>query len=133
MSLKDAFSGLKEELGKDLQSKTEKVSINIGDDESNSISDEKELPKTEATNAQRVKQQSTLGNEASLNTDISTPRKRKVGKRSDPNFTQAPAFIRKTTHQQVKINLITDADFNDYSELVEALLVQWLEQKNKAN
>ncbi len=100
MSLKDAFSGLKDQVGKDLeQSKTQQESS-------------KSQTKSETTEP------------------VASPEKkrtRKLGKRSDPDFTQAPAFIRKTTHQQVKIKLITDPDFKDYSELVEALLVKWLE------
>ncbi|MEL6786467.1 MAG: hypothetical protein AAFO76_03455 [Cyanobacteria bacterium J06607_15] len=114
MSLKDAFSGLKEELGKDFQSEDS--------------SSEQEV-KPNAAKASKSKTKTKKSAYTNI-TEVSPPQKaqRKVGKRSDPEFTQAPAFIRKTTHQQVKVKLIMDSEFNDYSELVEALLVQWLEQ-----
>ena len=137
MSLKDAFSGLKEELGKDLQSEDKKDS---SEDESNltfAVNKSSKIDVVEnSTSKKGVEQEEEVASAkemASLQVRSSRQRKRKVGKRSNPEFTQAPAFIRKTTHQQVKINLITDPDFNDYSELVEALLVQWLEKKKKAN
>ena len=138
MSLKDAFSGLKEELGKDLQSE-EKQHNN--EDESNltssvNKSSETEIIDNSGSNEEREqKEESASAKEITNSTpaNSSRQRKRKIGKRSDPDFTQAPAFIRRITHQQVKINLITDPDFNDYSELVEALLVQWLEKKKEAN
>lgn len=114
MSLKDAFSGLKEELGKDFQS------------DNNS-------PKSEVKTSTAKNNKSKTKTKKSAHTNIkeaSLPQKtqRKLGKRSNPEFTQAPAFVRKTTHQQVKVKLIMDSEFDDYSELVEALLVQWLEQ-----
>ena len=116
MSLKDAFSGLKEELGKDFQS------------ENNSLQ-----PEIQPNSAKHSKSTTKARKSSKLNTkESSLPQtqkaQRKVGKRSDPEFTQAPAFIRKTTHRAVKVKLIMDTEFNDYSELVEALLVQWLEQ-----
>lgn len=114
MSLKDAFSGLKEELGKDFQSENDSPKQEI---ELNSVKDSSSTSKTRKSSNLNI-------------TESSPPQKakRKVGKRSNPEFTQAPAFIRKTTHQQVKVKLIMNSEFNDYSELVEALLVQWLEQ-----
>lgn len=121
MSLKDAFSGLKEELGKDLHSENEKNKSEIN---TNNSKDDSHLTPTV------IKSSKT---EVQENPDPQKKVKRKVGKRSNPDFTQAPAFIRKSTHQQVKIHLITDPDFNDYSELVEALLVQWLEGKKSAD
>lgn len=105
MSLKDAFSGLKNEVGKELETnKKEKKDS------------KKAKPKTETTEP---------------DSSVEKKRTRKLGKRSDPDFTQAPAFIRKTTYQQVKIKLITDPNFKDYSELVEALLAKWLEDESK--
>lgn len=114
MSLKDAFSGLKEELGKDFQA-------------GNDSSKPKVKPSTTSSGKSTTKNKKS----SNLNTkEVSSPAKtkRKVGKRSNPEFTQAPAFIRKTTHSAVKVKLIMDKEFDDYSELVEALLVQWLEQ-----
>ncbi|MEL7078649.1 MAG: hypothetical protein AAFY50_06330 [Cyanobacteria bacterium J06648_1] len=114
MSLKDAFSGLKEELGQDLKS------------ENNTLGS-----KTKASVAKNSKPPNKTSKLSKPSVEEASPpqkAKRKLGKRSNPEFTQAPAFIRKATHRAVKVKLIMNTEFNDYSELVEALLVQWLEQ-----
>ncbi len=49
-----------------------------------------------------------------------------VGKRSDPDYRQAPAFVRKDTYKTVRIALLNDERGLDYSELVEELLTAWL-------
>ncbi len=51
------------------------------------------------------------------------------GKRSHPDYTQAPAFVRKDTYKAVKIALLNDERGLDYSDLVEELLTAWLENK----
>lgn len=51
------------------------------------------------------------------------------GKRSHPDYTQAPAFVRKDTYKAVKIALINDERGLDYSDLVEGLLTTWLTSK----
>lgn len=51
------------------------------------------------------------------------------GKRSHPDYTQAPAFIRKDTYKAVKIALLNDERGLDYSDLVEELLTAWLAKK----
>lgn len=48
------------------------------------------------------------------------------GKRSHPDYTQAPAFVRKDTYKAVKIALLNDERGLDYSDLVEELLTAWL-------
>lgn len=48
------------------------------------------------------------------------------GKRSHPDYTQAPAFIRKDTYKAVKIALLHDDSGLDYSDLVQHLLTAWL-------
>jgi hypothetical protein len=50
---------------------------------------------------------------------------RPPGKRSDPEFEQVTAYIRKETHQAVKIELLKSGR-QEFSALVEALLQQWL-------
>lgn len=49
--------------------------------------------------------------------------------RSDPNFLQVTAYIRKTTHQQIKIELLREGKGTNFSELVEQLLEQWLKAR----
>lgn len=51
------------------------------------------------------------------------------GKRSHPDYTQAPAFVRKDTYKAVKIALLNDERGLDYSDLIEELLTAWLTNK----
>lgn len=53
-------------------------------------------------------------------------RGRPRGKRSDPNYEQTTAYIRKQTHLGVKIALLKEGKGREYSELVEDLLAEWL-------
>jgi hypothetical protein len=53
-------------------------------------------------------------------------RGRPTGKRSDPDFEQTTAYIRKDTHRNVKIALLQEGQGREYSELVEDLLSKWL-------
>jgi hypothetical protein len=50
----------------------------------------------------------------------------KVGKRSNAAYTQITAYIRTSTHKNVKIALIQEGR-RDMGELIDALLSQWLE------
>ena len=50
-----------------------------------------------------------------------------VGKRSDSDYRQVSAYIRKNTHREVKIALLQED--REFSELVEELLRGWLEQR----
>jgi hypothetical protein len=50
---------------------------------------------------------------------------RPLGKRRDPDFEQVTAYIKKETHQAVKIELLKNGR-QEFSELVEGLLQQWL-------
>ncbi len=51
------------------------------------------------------------------------------GKRSDPEYTQITAYIRKDTHADVKIALLKDRDSRDMSDLVESLMMEWLKSR----
>jgi len=48
------------------------------------------------------------------------------GKRSNPDYEQVSAYIRKETYRNVKIALLQEAEKRDFSDLVEALLTDWL-------
>jgi hypothetical protein len=58
-------------------------------------------------------------------------RGRPFGKRSDPDFVGFTTYIRKDTHRKAKIALLEREDGRELSELVEELLVKWLEAKPK--
>lgn len=64
--------------------------------------------------------------------DSSTPAPSRVGvtvrtrgKSADPGFTKVTAYIRKETHQAVKIKLLQEGQGREFSELVEELLSTW--------
>ena len=63
---------------------------------------------------------------------VSTKRRgrgRPRGKRSDPNFEQVTTYLRKHTHQGVKIALVQEGRGQEFSELVEDLLAEWLKAR----
>lgn len=53
-------------------------------------------------------------------------RGRPPGKRSNPEFDQITAYIRRNTHRAVKIALLQEGQGREFSELVEELLAKWL-------
>jgi len=55
-------------------------------------------------------------------------RGRSTGKRSDPAFEQVTAYVRKRTHDAVKMALIKEGRRRQFSELVEELLSTWAER-----
>jgi hypothetical protein len=59
-------------------------------------------------------------------------RRRSLGKRSDPEFEQVTAYIRKNTHRAVKLALLSDGGGLQFSDLVETLLTKWIESRQQA-
>jgi hypothetical protein len=53
------------------------------------------------------------------------------GKKSNAEYQQVTAYIRKRTYRRVQIQLLEQDAKQDFSELVEELLAEWLEQKSK--
>ena len=59
---------------------------------------------------------------------LSAPKKgksRPAGKRSDPDYTQITAYIRKNTHENVMRKIYKRQEL---SELIEELLDQWMKK-----
>ena len=56
-------------------------------------------------------------------------RGRPPGRRSDPDYEQITAYIRRDTHQAVKVALLQDGKGQAFSELVEQLLAKWLKAR----
>lgn len=59
---------------------------------------------------------------------VSAPKNGKIkspGKRSDPNYTQITAYIRKDTHENVMRKIYKRQEF---SELIEELLTDWMKK-----
>ncbi len=55
-------------------------------------------------------------------------RGRPAGKRTDPEYSQVTAYIRKSTHHAVKVRLLQQGEGREFSELVEELLSDWLKK-----
>ena len=51
-----------------------------------------------------------------------------AGKRTDPDYTQITAYIRKDTHHAVKLRLLQEGQ-REFSELLQELLAGWLQQR----
>ena len=54
------------------------------------------------------------------------PKKKKSGRRSDPGYKQANAYIPRELHLEVKLELMKEGKGRQYSELVEQLLQDWV-------
>ncbi len=67
---------------------------------------------------------------ALLETSASKKRGRPSGKRSDSQFIQITAYIHKHTHRDVKIALLKSGSDQDFSELVDGLLAEWLKSNS---
>ena len=86
-------------------------------------------------NAAKLQESSGRGQEATTTADRPTatmprPVGRPSGKRTDPDFQQITAYVRKDTMRSVKIALLQEADPDEgpreTSELIEELLAEWL-------
>lgn len=60
---------------------------------------------------------------------IAPRRGRPAGKRSDPDYEQVTAYIRKDTHKDVKIALLQEGQGREFSELVQDLLADWIKAR----
>jgi hypothetical protein len=60
-------------------------------------------------------------------------RGRPRGKRSHPDYEQVTAYIKKKTYKQTKIALLEQEEGENFSELVEKLLSEWLSTQKSEN
>jgi len=51
------------------------------------------------------------------------------GKKGNPEFCQVTAYLRRDTYNKVRIRLLETDDKRDFSELVEELVVRFLDAK----
>ena len=51
-----------------------------------------------------------------------------TGKKSNADFEQVTAYVRKDTYRDVKIKLLRGAKKQDFSDLVEDLLSKWVQE-----
>ena len=54
-------------------------------------------------------------------------------KRSDPDYEQVTAYIRRATYKRVKMMLLEEGSDQDFSELVETLLSEHLRTRVPSN
>lgn len=76
-------------------------------------------------------QNETVASEALVPEAASQPAPIK-GKYRNPDYTQTTVYLRRTVHRRVKTALTLVEKDQDFSELVEALLEQWLVAQDKA-
>jgi hypothetical protein len=61
--------------------------------------------------------------------DAAAPRRgRPNGKRSNAEFQQVTAYVRRDTYRRVSIKLLDRENKGEFSELIEELLQKWLEE-----
>ncbi|MGD0774837.1 MAG: hypothetical protein ABSC05_18635 [Candidatus Solibacter sp.] len=53
----------------------------------------------------------------------------KTGKRSNPDYTQVSAWVRRDTYRRVQDRLYVKEDRAEFSDLVQRLLEDWLKQR----
>lgn len=71
--------------------------------------------------------------EPELQPETSKRKGRPKGKRSNPDYEQVTAYIRKTTHRDVKLALLQAGEDQDFSDLVEELLTEYLSTQKFKN
>lgn len=54
-----------------------------------------------------------------------------VGRRSDPAYMQASAYVPRQLRRQVERALLNDPNEQDYSQLIEELLEKWLKDQKE--
>ena len=55
------------------------------------------------------------------------------GKRSNPDYAQVTAYIKRETYKNTKIALLQQGNNQEFSELVELLLSEWLSTQKSNN
>jgi hypothetical protein len=61
--------------------------------------------------------------------DATAPRRgRPNGKRSNAEFQQVTAYVRRDTYRRVSIKLLDRENKGEFSELIEELLKKWIEE-----
>ncbi len=84
--------------------------------------------KTIKTEQKAGKAQETA-NQTSISNIIETPRRgRPNGKRSNENFRQVTAYVGKETYKKTKMKLLAADKPQQFSELIDDLLNQWLQE-----
>jgi uncharacterized Rmd1/YagE family protein len=87
-------------------------------------------PETTVKPSQRgVNKQETSIQSNTTNSLEARRRGRPNGKRSNENFRQVTAYVGKETYKQTKMKLLAADNQQEFSELIDDLLVRWLQEK----
>ncbi|MFW6295643.1 MAG: hypothetical protein ACOC04_00470 [Halothece sp.] len=82
----------------------------------------------------KFKQILNAAKEKDIDSETQAPKRgRPKGKRSNPDYEQVTAYIKKETHRQTKIALLQQGEQQEFSELVEHLLTEWLRTQKSKN
>jgi hypothetical protein len=82
--------------------------------------------RVEFSGTQKAKLSDRQTSESSRTQKSKPQRGRPPAKRSDPDYLQVTAYIRKQTHLKAKIRLLHEGRGQEFSELIEELLGKWL-------
>jgi hypothetical protein len=78
----------------------------------------------------KTRQKVSKAQESSTQIAVETPRRgRPNGKRSNENFRQVTAYVGTETYKRTKMKLLADDNNQEFSELVDELLIKWLKEK----
>jgi hypothetical protein len=97
-----------------------------------SVETQIEIETNQYPTEQAIIQKTGYANEASVtlpSESVPPPAKkmgRPAGKRSDPKYTQVTAYIQSQTYRDVKVALLLGGNGQEFSELIEDLLTEWL-------
>jgi hypothetical protein len=77
----------------------------------------------------KTRQKVSKPQETSTQIAIATPRRgRPNGKRSNENYRQVTAYVGTETYKRTKMKLLANDNRQEFSELVDKLLIKWLEE-----
>ncbi|MBD2211222.1 hypothetical protein H6G27_15185 [Nostoc linckia FACHB-104] len=85
------------------------------------------------TQKPEVQQPQNLQKKTVTESQSEAKRGRPKGKRSDSNYEQVTAYIRRNTHTAVKIELLKESQNGqkrEFSELIQELLDEWLKSRS---
>jgi uncharacterized Rmd1/YagE family protein len=95
------------------------------------LQDSVETTQTEATRKARQRGAVIQQTDNQPNNESGETRRRgrPNGKRSNENFRQVTAYVGKETYKQTKMKLLAADEPQEFSELIDDLLVRWLQEK----
>jgi uncharacterized Rmd1/YagE family protein len=94
------------------------------------LQDTKEIKVKETQQNKAFEQSPVQMNLQSNGSDAAAPprRGRPNGKRSNAEFQQVTAYVRRDTYRQVSIKLLDRENKGEFSELIEELLQKWVKE-----